>query len=542
MKIGIFHGYNLTGSGSNEYTRYLAKTFLAQGHTVHVICREFQPEKIEFVGQLWQWKRDGSCEVSIANQHYEKTCTLHQIPYGDFYPVYITGKQTSDTFKEFINLTDEELEAFKSLNNKLLMAIFSKIEIDILHANHLVMQPSLAIEPCKFHKIPLIIYPHGSAIEYAVKKDPRYQVEARKSIIECQGLIIGNHEVRERICNLFPDLRDLIIKKTQIVGVGVDTTLFVPKPKSLRHTSIGTFLEQASVKNAQGKSPAAVKMLHEELSKTNYESIVSNGETYVQNNLDINVDEKLQSLRLDQPILLFVGALTVGKGLQSLICALPDIYKTHPGTQLVIIGAGSFREVLEAFIYSLAKNDQLLLRYLTKTRFDREHSEEAELWQDVSYYLNHLAAPDEYFKLAKRLLDQVFFLGRFNHEQLSYVFPCADLTVFPSVIPEAYPLVLMESLANGVLPMVSYFSGFKDGVDELEQFLGRDMVASMKIPMETEIRIKTIVTNTVTLLNQSKTEDMSEKLAKIARENYDWSHRARQMLDAFRNSIEKQEG
>ena len=52
LKIGIFHGYNLTGSGSNEYTRYLAKTFLAQGHTVHIICREFQPEKIEFVGQL----------------------------------------------------------------------------------------------------------------------------------------------------------------------------------------------------------------------------------------------------------------------------------------------------------------------------------------------------------------------------------------------------------------------------------------------------------------------------------------------------------
>ena len=534
MKIGIYHGYNLTGSGSNEYTRYLAKTFLAQGHTVHIICREFQPEKIEFVGQLWQWKRDGSCDISIANKHLEKTCTLHQIPYGDFYPVYITGKQSSDTFKEFVNLTDEELDAFKSLNIKLLMAIFSRIEIDVLHANHLVMQPSLAIEACKSHNIPLIIYPHGSAIEYAVKKDPRYQVEARKSIIECQGLIIGNHEVRERICNLFPDLRDLIMKKTQIVGVGVDTTLFVPKPKSLRQASITSFLEQTSVKNAQGKSPEAVSMLHKELGKTNYQSILSNGETYVQNNLDKNIDEKLQSLNLAQPIILFVGALTVGKGLQSLICSLPDIYKTHPGAQLVIIGAGSFREILEAFIYALANNDQLLLRYLTETRFAQEHSEEAELWQDVRHYLEHLADPDEYYDLARRLLDQVFFLGRFNHDQLSYVFPCADLAVFPSVIPEAYPLVLMESLANGVLPMVSYFSGFKDGVDELERFLGQDMVASMKIPMQAEIRIKMIAKHIVTLLNRLKTEDLSENLAKIARDNYDWSHRARQMLDAYR--------
>ena len=69
------------------------------------------------------------------------------------------------------------------------------------------------------------------------------------------------------------------------------------------------------------------------------------------------------------------------------------------------------------------------------------------------------------------------FLGRFNHKQLSYIFPCADLAVFPSVIPEAYPLVLMESLANGVLPVVSYFSGFKDGVDELEQLLDPALVS-----------------------------------------------------------------
>ena len=95
MKIGLYHGFNLTGSGSNEFTRYLAKTFLDQGHSVHIICREYQPEKIHYVGQLWQWKRDGSFTTSIANKQYENTCTLHQIPYGEFYPVYISGKKTS---------------------------------------------------------------------------------------------------------------------------------------------------------------------------------------------------------------------------------------------------------------------------------------------------------------------------------------------------------------------------------------------------------------------------------------------------------------
>ena len=37
----------------------------------------------------------------------------------------------------------------------------------------------------------------------------------------------------------------------------------------------------------------------------------------------------------------------------------------------------------------------------------------------------------------------VQFQGRVNHKLLSCVFPCADIAVFPSMLTEAYPLVLM---------------------------------------------------------------------------------------------------
>ncbi|WP_455208098.1 glycosyltransferase [Kaarinaea lacus] len=537
MKIGLFHGFNLTGSGSNEYTRYLAKTFMDQGHSVHVICREYHPEKIDYVGQLWQWKRDGSCTISVVNQEYQNTCTLHQIPYGDFYPVYISGKKTSATFKEFVDLSDEELNSFKALNHVLLTEIFSRIDIDILHANHLVMQPSLAIAPCKLHNIPFIIYPHGSAIEYTVKKDPRYQVEARNAIMACSGLIIGNHEVRDRICNLFPDLKERILAKTGIVGVGVDTQLFIPVARSRRAESVAALLSLESITSTQGKSPELLLALHKYLANGNYPMIGSFDDSYVHNQVDTNLKEKLSTLNFSQPVLLFVGALTVGKGLQSLLCALPLVYKQYPDTQLVIIGAGSFREVLEALVYALANNDQALLSCLIENRFDAKRSDETLHWLDVRYFQKNLTNRDEYFTLAQRLKKQVLFVGRFNHEQLSYLFPCADLAVFPSVIPEAYPLVLMESLANGVLPMVSYFSGFKDGIDELEQFLDKSLVAHMKIPMEKERRIDTLAGNIITLLGQVKTHDISDRLARIARENYDWTHRARQMVDAYNSVI-----
>ena len=539
MKIGLFHGFNLTGSGSNEFTRYLAKTFMDQGHSVHIICREYHPDKIEYVGQLWQWKRDSSCEVSVVNRQYEDTCTLHQIPYGDFYPVYISGKKSSETFKEFVDLTNEELETFKQLNHALLMQIFSRIEIDILHANHLVMQPSLAIAPCKTHNIPFIIYPHGSAIEYTVKKDPRFQLEAREAINACQGLIIGNREVRDRICHLFPDLNEMILEKTQIVGVGVDTELFSPVNREHRSESINDLLKLESIKNTQGKSPQLVQELQQALAAGDYSAISSFDDRYVHNSVDFDLRKKLSAIDLSQPVLLFVGALTVGKGLQSLLSALPVIYKSHPGTQLLIVGAGSFREVLEALVYALSNNDQVLLNSLLGNRFDASRAGETQYWRDVSYFLQHLESPEQYYELAQCLQRQVLFLGRFNHEQLSYLFPCADLAVFPSVIPEAYPLVLMESLANGVLPMVSYFSGFKDGIDELEQYLPDDLVEHMKISMDEKRRVATIATNIIRLLEVSKSKDMSDELSKLARDHYDWSHRARQMVEAYEQVINK---
>ena len=537
MDIGIFHGYNLTGSGSNEYTRYLARTFLHQGHTVHVICREYQPERIDFIGQLWCWKDDGSYEIDLVNPKLEESSIVHQIPYGEFYPVYITGKKSSKVFKEFIDLTDDELNSFCALNQLLLRRIFSHIKLDVLHANHLVMQPSLALEPCREHDIPLVIYPHGSAIEYAVKRDSRYMVEARRAVEQCDGLIIGNQEVKNRIIGLFPDFQSVIEAKTQIVGVGVDTGLFTPLKKSQRKKAVQTFIDTQIPDTGEGKSPELLEKLHVALDKSDYQSIMTNSDSYVQNNLDVDIKDKLAALDFSQPIILFVGALTGGKGLQSMITALPVIFKEYPGTQLVVIGAGDFRERLESFIYALSTRKVEIVEYLSQKQNTGEQGQPDSLWEDVLYYLDKLEDPDEYFSNTGQLLEQVIFLGRVNHQQLSYLFPCADLAVFPSVIPEAYPLVLMESLANGVLPVVSYFSGFKDGVDELEQYLNKSLINHLKIPMDKETRIATLAENIIELFSIVKAKDYSGELSVIAQTSYDWSHRAKQMVEAYQKVI-----
>ncbi len=71
-------------------------------------------------------------------------------------------------------------------------------------------------------------------------------------------------------------------------------------------------------------------------------------------------------------------------------------------------------------------------------------------WEDVATYLFH---PSQYVSVmayGDTLDSHVYFLGRLDHARLKFLFPCADIGVFPSIVPEACPLVLMESLANGV--------------------------------------------------------------------------------------------
>src|ERR1700741_3073594 len=50
MRIIIWHGYLLNGTGSNVYTRMLARTWRRSGHDVVVICQDPPPEDHDLLG------------------------------------------------------------------------------------------------------------------------------------------------------------------------------------------------------------------------------------------------------------------------------------------------------------------------------------------------------------------------------------------------------------------------------------------------------------------------------------------------------------
>jgi glycosyltransferase involved in cell wall biosynthesis len=531
MRIGLYHGYELTGSGSNEYTRYLARCLVDAGHEVHIICREGKPENIPYVTCAYAWEI-GKVETLFIRQNGTPACFLHQLPHGNVRPVYLTDKQREGNVKSFVSLSDNELEEYHQLNEKLLTKILSKYKFDVLHANHLVYQPVAALHPCKMTRTPLVIFPHGSSIEYTIKLDRRYKRLALKGLLECTGLIVGNREVRDRILDLYPEYWEKIIGKTQIVGVGVDTSVFKPIERTERYSSIQQLI---STYGGGGKSPELRDELYSRLRNGDVQATRDYWNRYDHSLPDADFNDHLKQIPWNQSILLFVGALTVGKGLQSLIIALPRVLYENPETHLIIVGAGTYREVLEALVYAISSSNQdLLLRLCAKGK-DLDRNELSGPWEDVQSFLNDPSNLSYVLEKGKNIDQHVHFLGRLDHSRLRYLFPCADLAVFPSVIPEAYPLVVMESLSNGVLPIVSYFSGFKDSVDDLQPFLGESLTEKIKIPVDSDVRVERIAANVNGLLAGQSLEKIGAKLRQIAVENYDWNLRASQMTSAYRS-------
>ncbi|MBN1994501.1 MAG: glycosyltransferase family 4 protein [Anaerolineae bacterium] len=530
MRIGLYHGYELTGSGSNEYTRYLARSFIEAGHEVHLICREENPEEIPYVTHAYAWQPDGGVETLFALENEPAKCVLHQLPHGKIRPVYLTDKQRPGNVKSFVSLTDAELRAYHDLNERLLTKILAAHRLEVLHANHVIYQPVAALGACQATQTPLIIFPHGSAIEYTLKLDQRYKRLALESILGCTGLIIGNREVRDRILNIYPEHRETILAKTQLVGVGVDTSLFQPVDRARRRASIK---ELVATHGSGGKTPPQSAELFARLAAGDLQATRDYWDQYNHSLPDDDLNDHLQRIPWEQNILLFVGALTVGKGLQSIIAALPGVLAQHPQTHLVIVGAGAYREALEALVYAISSGNKSLLLELCAKGKDLDRNELTGPWEDVQYYLNNPAHLAFVLEQGRGLAEHVHFLGRLSHARLHFLFPCADLAIFPSVVPEAYPLVLMESLSNGVLPLVSYFSGFMDGVDDLIPFLGQSLTTRMKIPVDPAVRVVSIAPNINDLLTDASVKSLSPTLRQIAVENYDWALRAAQMVEAY---------
>ena len=227
--ICFLHGYLLDGSGSNLWTRIVLATLARKGETVHVFCQEPHPESFPFISEAYKYRKDGSVEKFYENKLPEGSgkVILHKPILGDTLPVYV-----KDRYEEFervvpmIELSDEEIEEYLSTNVEALRKVIRDHKITRLHANHTVLMSVVAERVHQETGIPYVVMPHGSAIEYAIKKDKRMWDFAHSALSNANKIIVSSSEVRERLENVFPEQQEKFAEKITEVPLGVDTSLF----------------------------------------------------------------------------------------------------------------------------------------------------------------------------------------------------------------------------------------------------------------------------------------------------------------------------
>jgi glycosyltransferase involved in cell wall biosynthesis len=200
MRVLLFHGYMLRGTGSNIYTVNLARALAGLGHEVHLLC---QDREVEIPG------------VEIHNPD------IHGL-----LPVYVKDPYPGFEVKTFSELSDEELDRYIDAN---VAAVRGVVETagppDAALAGHLVMGPCV-LARAGIESFAAKI--HGSALEYTVKPNPRFVPHAEEGMRVASCVLVGSRHTAESLWDALPGVPGLR-EKTRLGPPGVDTKRFHPQ-------------------------------------------------------------------------------------------------------------------------------------------------------------------------------------------------------------------------------------------------------------------------------------------------------------------------
>ncbi len=546
--ICILHGYLLEGSGSNLWTRAIVEFLCRQGETVHLMAQENHPERYPFIAEARRYLPDGSVETFYqrAEPGDRGCCILHKPVLGDTLPVYVWDKyEEFSTVVPMVDLPDEEVESYTARNVAALLRIVRENGITAVHANHAVLMSVVAQRVSAETGVPFSIMPHGSALEYAVKRDPRFHRLAQGAFGDAWRIFVHGDEMRARVNAVFPGLPGLDGKMRDL-HLGVDTSQFEPVARPERRRKIGE-LRDALSSLPRGRTPLQTEGLlgglRGDLDEAGLEEALGLGRGFPSKQPDAELEARLESVDWDHdPTLLYVGRLISAKGVQEVVAALPLILEGTPGLRLLVVGHGPLREPLEAMLWALEHGERALFELIVARGRALEGDPEGEGGSHeltkVARFLEQLRERgelDAYYEAGRRHVrrERVVFTGYLTHRELRHLFPCCDVAVFPSVVKEAGPLVFLEALASGAFPMGTYFGGMRASIDSVAEALPPGDAEAMKLDPDPDRTVADLVRNFPLALAHG--ERHTAALAQVARERYDWGSVARTFADELRS-------
>jgi glycosyltransferase involved in cell wall biosynthesis len=437
MRIVIFHGYLLRGTGSNVYNASLAQALAAQGHEVHLVCQDREAAELD-------WVRESD------------KITIHVPDIGGLLPVYVLDRYEGFEVKTFPELTDEELDRYLDANVRAVREVVERHgEPDAALANHLIMGPAiLARAGLRF-----AIKVHGSDISYTVRPHPdRFVPFAREGIDAAAGILAGSSHTARALFETVPD--PTLPERTRLGQPGVDMHRFRPHPEDEALADLERLvgaLDEEGPDSAEddsfGRDAAAVAAAIRGWSKGDARA-------------------------------LFVGKLLISKGVDLLTAAWPLVHRSRrragASPALLIIGFGAFEQGLRRLIRALGSGDLDAAAKLAAEGRGLEGDEPSPL-PILSAFLAD--PPEGYAEAAREAAESVFVGGRLDHDEVAEVMPAAHTFAMPSTWPESFGMVPAESAACGVPPVAADHSGMREVALLLAEAVEPDLARLLSFPI-----------------------------------------------------------
>ncbi len=346
MRIVIWHGYLLGGTGSNVYTRSLARAWRRLGHEVVVICQDPHPDDHGLLGARVVRPSIGPRLPVFVLDSYEdvEACLLAEMPRS-------------------------ELDRIVELNAA---AIRAELPADLVLVNHVLLGAPVGAAA----GAPFVVKAHGSELEYAMRGAPALCGWARETLASAAAVVAGSEHVRRVLGEVVgPGSYE---QRVRVVPPGVDVDELRPEP---REQALASLIAQCRLDPPNPPSARDERAPDEG-----------------------NAERLADFLVGEAPTVLYVGKLSREKGVHLLLEALGRL-----DARAVIVGFGPERAGLE-----------------------------------------EQAGP------------RVLFTGALEHRHLAHLWPLADVSVTPSVFPEAFGMVAAEAASCGSPPLVARHSGLAE--------------------------------------------------------------------------------
>jgi glycosyltransferase involved in cell wall biosynthesis len=187
----------LGGTGSNVYTRSIAREWMQAGHDVTVVCQERHPERFDL----------GGARVVVPG-----------LPDG-LLPVFVLDEYEGLEARLLTDFTPEQREAYVAANAA---ALHELGPADLVFANHVLLGAPVGAAS----GLPYRVKAHGSELEYAMRGREDLSRWGAETLAGAARVFAGSEHIREVLAEVCGHT-----ERVEIVPPGVDVEEFRPAPR-----------------------------------------------------------------------------------------------------------------------------------------------------------------------------------------------------------------------------------------------------------------------------------------------------------------------